>query len=258
MVEYYNIAMIGAGNVAWHLAPALENAGHKVVDIYSRNRHNAVALQKRLYNAEINKSLDFSGSEADVVFLCIPDEAIAEVAGKTVLPGGAAIVHTSGSIPINVLGYSATGNAGVFYPLQTFTKGKRIDFSDVPILIEGESKPTTKILKSLARSISRDVREVSTADRLAVHVAAVFACNFTNYMLTIAEEILRDKRFDIELLRPLVAETLNKSLDIGPENAQTGPAARGDLETLERHLEFLAYSGHEELYKLISEKILNR
>ncbi len=258
MADYYNIAVIGAGNVAWHLAPALENTGHKVVDIYSRNLKNALALQKRLYNAEINDSLDFSGSEAEVIFLCVPDQAIAEIARDVALPGGAIIVHTSGSQSASILGYSAEENYGVFYPLQTFTRGKRVDFEDVPILIEADGKRTKRILKNLARSISRYVREVNFKDRLTVHVAAVFACNFTNYMLDIAEEILRDRKFDLELLRPLIAETINKSLDIGPVNAQTGPAARGDIETLERHLELLAYSGHEELYKLISEKILNR
>ncbi len=258
MADYYNIAFVGSGNVAWHLAPELENAGHRVVEIYSRNPKNAKSLQNRLYNAEINASLDFSQSELDILILCISDDAIEKVAMELALPENAIVVHTSGSQSINKLGYTATENIGVFYPLQTFTKSKKVDFEEIPILIEAENRATLKTLKSLAKSISKQVYSIDSKDRMAIHVAAVVACNFSNYLFGVAEKILTRQGFELDILRPLIAETLNKSLDIGPRDAQTGPAARGDLETLDNHMAFLENDEFKELYQLISEKILNR
>lgn len=257
MAEHYNISIIGSGNVAWHLAPELENAGHRITGIYSRDPKNAKKFQKRLYHAELNTTLDFSDSLSDIFILCISDNAIKEVVQEIALPDNAIIVHTSGSQSINKLGYAASPNIGVFYPLQTFTKSKRISFEDIPILIEAENRRTAKALKRLGKSISRKVIQVNSKDRMAIHIAAVFSCNFTNHLFGIAENILRDKGFEFELLRPLIAETINKKFDIGPENGQTGPAARGDLKTLDKHMAFLEGSEYQKLYQLISEKILN-
>lgn len=258
MADYYNIAIIGSGNLAWHLAPELENVGQRIVEIYSRNIKNARSLQKRLYNAEINPSLDFSDSEAEIFIICISDDAIEEAAQEIALPENAIIVHTSGSQSISKLGFAATEHIGVFYPLQTFTKSKRISFEDIPILIEAENSHTTKVLKKLGKSISKKVLSVSSKDRMAIHVAAVIACNFTNHLFEVAEKILKNQGFDFELIKPLIAETINKSLDLGPENSQTGPAARGDLKTLDKHMEFLKGSKHRDVYKLLTELILNR
>jgi len=258
VADYYDITIIGSGNLAWHLAPELENAGHRILEVYSRTPKNARDLQKRLYNAEIHPSLDFSESEAEIFILCVSDDAIEEVAQKIALPGRSIILHTSGSQSISKLSYTAISDIGVFYPLQTFTKGKRISFEDVPIFLEAENNHTMKTLKNLGRSISKKVVEVSSKDRMAIHVAAVFACNFTNHMFHIANRILHVQGFDFDILRPLIAETVNKSLDIGPENAQTGPAARGDLEVLDKHMDFLKGSEYLEMYRMITEKILSR
>ncbi len=257
MADYYNISIIGSGNVAWHLAPELENAGHRITEVYSRNLQNAKNLQNRLYHAELNIDLDFSNSQSEIFILCISDDAIEEVAQEIVLPDHAILIHTSGSQSISMLGYAASKNFGVFYPLQTFTKSKRITFEDIPILIESENSFTSKALNKLAKSISKKVLKVSSKNRIAIHIAAVFACNFTNHIFASAEKILTNQGFKFELLRPLIAETINKSLDIGPKNAQTGPAARGDLKILDKHMAFLEGSENQELYRLITEKILN-
>ncbi len=258
MAEYFNIAIVGSGNVAWHLGPELENAGHCIVEIYSRNDLNARKFQKMLYQAAINDSLDFSQSSADIVMFCVSDDAIEEVAKEIVLPPQAIVAHTSGSQPISRLGFTGTENIGAFYPLQTFSNSKKVDFEGVPILIEGENKKTLSALKSMASSISKTVHVISSEDRMVIHLAAVFACNFTNYMLSAAEDILSSKGFRLNLLQPLIAETINKSLSIGPIAAQTGPAARGDLETLDRHLAFLDKSKYRDIYKIVSQSILNR
>lgn len=258
MANFYNIAIVGSGNLAWHLAPELENVGHRVVEVFSKTQKNAKSLQKRLYNAELNPSLDFSDSSAEIFIICISDDAIEEVAQEIALPEHAIVVHTSGSQPINKLGYAATEHIGVLYPLQTFTKSKRVSFDDIPILIEAEDHFTSRALEKLGKSISKKVKSVSSRDRMAIHVAAVFACNFTNHFFEISDKMLKKQGFNFELLRPLIAETINKSLDLGPANAQTGPAARGDIETLDKHVDFLDGSEYQEVYKIITELILNR
>ena len=258
MADYFDIAIIGSGNLAWHLAPELENVGHRVVELFTRQSKNAKALQKRLYNAEINLSLDFSNSEAEIFIVCISDDAIEEVAQEIALPENAIIVHTSGSQSISKLGFVASEHIGAFYPLQTFTKIKRISFDDIPILIEAENSHTTNTLQKLAKSISKKVIAVSSEDRMAVHVSAVFACNFTNHLFEVSDQILNTHGFEFDLLRPLIAETINKSLEIGPRKAQTGPAVRGDMETLDNHMEFLKGNDYRKVYKMITDLILNR
>lgn len=258
MADPYNIAIIGSGNLAWHLAPELENAGHRVIEVYSQTPKNAKALQNRLYHAEINPSLDFSDSEAEIFIICVTDDAIEEVTQEIVLSEKAIIFHTSGSQSISKLGYTATENIGVLYPLQTFTKSKQVTFEDIPILIEAENAYTSKTLKKLAKSISSKVQTVCSRDRIAIHVSAVFACNFTNHFFEVAEKLLVKQGFDFDLLRPLIAETINKSLDLGPAKAQTGPAARGDMEILDKHMDFLEGNDYQEVYRMITDKILNR
>jgi predicted short-subunit dehydrogenase-like oxidoreductase (DUF2520 family) len=254
-----NVTFIGAGNLAWHLAPALDNTDFAVKEIYSRNLKHASALVEKLYEAQVKPSLDFSQSSSTIFIITVADDAIPEIAQEINLPENAILCHTSGSQPISVLGYADTPNIGVFYPLQTFTKNKKVELNETPILIEAEDKQTEKVLLEMAKTISKKVLRVSSDDRKAIHVAAVFASNFTNYMLTIAKEILTQHKLNFDLLKPLIAETLNKSLSIGPENAQTGPAKRGDLEILDKHMEFLEEEEERaEIYRIISQQIIDR
>src|SRR5687767_13519786 len=213
-----SISFIGSGNLAWHLAPALDNTDFPVKEIFSQRSKHAAALADRLYQAEVRRSLDFSESPSSVFIIAVSDDAIQGIAQEIVLPENAILVHTSGSQPLNVLGYAGTPNIGVLYPLQTFTKNKKIDFKEVPFFIESENSETDAVLTSMANAISKKVFRSSSNDRKALHIAAVFASNFTNHMLTIAKEILEDHDLDLELLTPLIAETINKALAIGPED----------------------------------------
>lgn len=252
------IAFIGSGNVAWHLAPALENAGHAIIEVYSRSKKNADLLVNRLYNAKVKTDLDFSESKADIYFISISDDAIAEVSQELALPYGATVVHTSGAQSLGILGYTAAEATGVFYPLQTFSKSKKVSFEEVPICIESDDKDTEKLLTSLAKGISKKVYAIDSKDRKALHVAAVFACNFTNHCLKLSESVLESKKIDFNLLKPLIVETINKSLEMGPGNAQTGPAKRHDFETLDSHLTFLKDNEPlAELYRLLSQHIVD-
>ncbi len=254
-----NVSFIGAGNLAWHLAPALDNTDFPVKEVFSQHRKNAAALAERLYQAEVKSSLDFSLSPSRVFIIAVSDDAIQELAQDLVLPENAIVAHTSGSQPLSILGYTGTPNIGVLYPLQTFSKVQKVDFRDVPFFIESENEATENILIALAKSITKKVQRISSEKRKALHVSAVFASNFTNHMLSIATELMHRYGLDPQLLKPLIAETINKSLSIGAEKAQTGPARRGDLEILDKHIAFLQYDEQvAEIYRVISQHILDQ
>ncbi len=253
------ISFIGAGNLAWHLAPALDNIGYVVKEVYSRNPRSARELTSRLYQAEVKPTLDFSTSPSRIFIIAIADDAIRSVAQEIILPDDAILAHTSGSQPLSILGYAATPHIGVFYPLQTFSKSKKIDFSKVPIFIESETLGAEEALMEMANAISDEVHPIESDERKALHVAAVFASNFTNHMLTISQDLLNQNNLSFDLLKPLIAETMSKGLEIGPDNAQTGPAIRGDFEILDKHMDFLKTDESlVAIYKLISQHIIDR
>lgn len=258
MAEFSRISFIGSGRVAWHLAPAMENCGVAVGEVYSRKSENADYLIKRLYNAAKKTNLDFTGSQSDLFIICIADDAIEEIAREIILPDNASLIHTSGSVSMDILSYSAATSLGVFYPLQTFSKDQKIDFRSIPVLIEASDKAIQDKLSALAKAMSKKVVQANSNDRKIIHLAAVFASNFTNHMLTKAKYILESNQYDYELLKPLIAETLNKSLRMGPEAAQTGPAKRQDLAILEQHMELLEDDSIREIYRLISQDIIDQ
>jgi predicted short-subunit dehydrogenase-like oxidoreductase (DUF2520 family) len=252
-----SVTLIGAGNLAWHLGPALDNTGYAVREVYSRKEKHAFALAEKLYESTATTELNFSESMARIFILAVSDDVIQEVAKQLILPPDSILVHTSGSQPLSLLdGYAP--HTGVFYPLQTFTKGRKIDFQDVPFFIESEETATEKILLAMGKSLGKKTIKISSQERKALHVAAVFASNFTNHMLTLSKEILINNNLNFDYVKPLVAETINKSLSLGPENSQTGPAKRGDLEILDKHMEFLSHDTVvAELYKLLSQHIID-
>lgn len=258
MSKYYKITIVGSGNVAWHLSRALEDAGHFVLEVYSRNIKDAISLTKRLYDAEAVDSLDFSNSESEVFILAVSDAAIEEIVGEIILPDNAIIAHTSGAMSISELGYAPTEHLGVFYPLQTFSKGKAVDWKHIPILIEAETKVCSNALETLGESISSRVLSINSAKRQEIHLSAVFASNFTTYILSLSEQILAERKLDFDLLKPLIAETINKCFDLSPYDALTGPARRGDMETLNRHIQMLeGNQSQKEVYKILSQQILD-
>ncbi len=253
-----DVSFIGSGNLAWHLAPALDNAGHVVREVFSPNPKHASALTERLYQAVVKDSVDFSASKSSLFIVGTPDEAIRQVVMDIVLPDEAILVHCSGSQPLTDLDFAAATHTGVFYPLQTFSKAKRVDFRTIPIFVECLSDEGRNKLIGIARAISNQVRPISSEERLALHVAAVFASNFPNHLLAISKSILKPNNLEFEWLKPLIQETVTKSLAIGPENAQTGPAARGDMEVLDRHMAFLQSDEKlAQLYQLLSQHIVD-
>lgn len=254
-----NVSFIGSGNLAWHLAPALDNLGYIVKEVYSRDHKHAAALTDRLYQAEVIKKPDFSSSTSRIFFIAVNDDAIATVAREIVLPDNSIVVHTSGSQPLSILDFAASEHTGVFYPLQTFTKSAKISFKDIPIFIESADAVAEKTLSSIARALSSQVRIITSDERRALHIAAVFASNFSNHMLTIAEQLMHENDLNFKWLAPLIRETVDKAIAVGPENAQTGPAERGDLQILDEHMAFLKEnSAFAKIYELVSQSIIDK
>ena len=255
----FRIAIIGTGNVAWHLAPALEEAGHVITEVFGRDIKKAEKITEKVYVADTKDDLDFSESKAEIFIMAVSDNAISEIADRIILPEQSLLVHTSGSVSLDILRYSSASYTGIFYPLQTFSKTHKIEFNEVPILLEADDPHALQMLKKLSKSLSPLQYIVKSKDRLTLHVAAVFAGNFTNHMIRLAEEIMNRQGLDFEMLKPLIIESISKSLEIGAESAQTGPAIRRDMDTLELHYEFLNFNEQTaEIYRLISQHIMDR
>jgi predicted short-subunit dehydrogenase-like oxidoreductase (DUF2520 family) len=178
------ISFVGTGNVATHLAPALDNTGYVVKEVFSPNHKHAEALTDKLYQAEVKASLDFSTSPSRIFIIAISDNAIEQVAQEIVLPDQALLVHTSGSISIDDLSYAAATASGVFYPLQTFSKNRKADFKGLPIFVEATDADSEELLFEMGRALGARVIKMSSDERAKLHVAAVFASNFTNHILT--------------------------------------------------------------------------
>lgn len=260
------ISFVGAGNVAWHMAQALEHAGHHIVEVYSRDSRNARRLVNKLYDTHIAPDLDFAESTAELLILAVADDALPEVVSRLVLPENCIVVHTSGTQSLDDLKHlihiysDVPAQVGVFYPLQTFSREVAINMNQVPMCVEAVEPKTEQILIQLAQDISSIVYLVSSEERRILHVAAVFACNFTNHLLGISKKILDADHLEFELLKPLIRETIRKALEApDPSVVQTGPAQRGDENTIERHLDFLEkYPAWQGLYEILTESIRRR
>lgn len=253
--EIKNISFIGSGNVATQLAINLKNKGFKICQIYSRNYSNAEILAKKT-DADAINDLSQLSPEADLYIVSVSDSAIEKLISSINI-GDKIIVHTSGSISMNIF-TQKFNNYGIFYPLQTFTKGKSVDFSNIPILIEANNNQSTVLLTDTAKKISNTVSFASSEERKRIHIAAIFANNFTNYFYTIAKQYLDENNLNFELIKPLIIETASKILENNPEDIQTGPAYRNDISTIKNHIEILKSKPElQKLYSFVSESILN-
>ncbi|MDO6389285.1 DUF2520 domain-containing protein [Pontibacter sp. BT731] len=250
------ITLIGSGNVAWHLGLALQQAGHDLVAVYSPTAAHREALAKVLHPAKAVDSLDLRAIDAELFVIAVPDATIASVAAAIQVPEGAIVVHTSGSQPLAALQGIADARAGVFYPLQTFSKSKAVDFSTIPILLEAEDEQTLKALQEVANTISKEVHQVDSLKRKQLHLAAVFACNFTNHLLGISRQLLQQAALPDTLLQPLIQETIAKAMLSHPFQVQTGPAVRHDQNVIEEHLRLLQDQPlYQQVYQLLTQSI---
>lgn len=234
------VAIIGYGNVGYHLARQISSKRHDVT-IFSRNRSEDYILS---IDQLIPDSFDF-------IILTVPDDKIKEVSDSLEI-SEAVILHTSGANPIAELGKHE--KHGVMYPLQTFSRTKEIDFTSFPIFLEG-SDEAEKDIFTFVRTFSNDVRLLTSTNRSKLHLAAVFACNFSNHMFHMSEKLLRDLDMKFQDIIPLVEETFKKAVELNPSKSQTGPAVREDEATINTHLEMLKDEKMKNMYRIITESI---
>ncbi|TAF44130.1 MAG: DUF2520 domain-containing protein [Sphingobacteriales bacterium] len=252
-------AIIGSGNVATHVSLALSKNGHSILQVYSRNFSNAQTLASKI-NAKAISSLSQIHQSVEAIILAVSDDAVSVVLKELsfIHPHNPIIIHTSGTLPIAVLSAIAT-QYGVLYPLQTFSKNVEINFLNVPLCVEANNKKTKQALLKIANSISNLVYTINSHQRKVLHIAAVFACNFTNYFYAIADDLLQQNQLSFDMLKPLITETANKILANTPHKGQTGPAKRNDTGTINSHLSALSQQpNYRLLYKLISDSIVEK
>ncbi len=252
-----SIVFIGAGNLATHLSQALQAAGHTILQVYSHTQKSAHQLTERLgLSSDVAiTSLAALRQDADVYIYALRDEVLAEIAAQVHVQPQAVHLHTSGSMPMSVFGEDKP-NAGVFYPFQTFSKEKAVDFQKIPILIESRVKSQESGLVALARSVSPMVYQAGEEARKQLHIAGVFACNFVNCLYAIAEEQLAETSLPFEVLLPLIDETAAKVHTLSPRQAQTGPAIRKDERVMQAHIRRLKTLEEQTIYQLLSQNII--
>ncbi len=254
MSEIIKIAFAGSGNVATHLAKVMANAGLDIVGFYSRKKSSAGRLAN-LYHSQWGTYNELKTCNADAVIVAVPDHAISAVLQE--IPAcNTLILHTSGSIDMSIL-ESYSSRTGVFYPLQTFSASKSVNFQNIPVMVEANNESDEKLLGELARKITSHVYFISSQQRKKIHIAAIFSSNFVNYLFHVAEELLEKENIPFDVLRPLIAETTEKIKELRPFHAQTGPAVRNDLETIKIHLKDLEeMPEYREIYQLLSQQII--
>lgn len=245
------VTLIGAGNVAQHLISTfLTTTDIEIVQVYARSTTTVIP---QLDSKKIISN--FSDlKEADVYIIAVSDDAIAHVSAQ--LPfENRLVVHTSGAAPLDSL--HDKNRKGVFYPLQTFTKGKPVNFKVIPMCLETAILEDYSILEQVATAISDNVHAINSHQRKALHVAAVFVNNFTNYLYQLGNDICNENHVPFDILKPLILETAEKLLTLSPKEAQTGPAKRNDISTIAAHESFLSNENQSTIYKILTQSIQN-
>lgn len=243
------VIILGTGNVAFHLFKAISPLDHwEVVQMYN---HRLESLTDFKNETEITSNLD-ELKDAHLILCCLKDDII-ETYFEKLAHKDCLIAHTSGAKAIQ----KNRKRSGVFYPLQSFSKYKTMNYSKIPFCIEALRSDDLKVLENLAQSISDSVYKINSKKRLQMHLAAVFVNNFSNYMFKLGQDLCRSNNIDEHILMPLIEETFEKLKDINAEEAQTGPARRHDNKTIDEHLKLLKNDSKKEVYKLISQHIQN-
>ena len=245
------VSIIGSGNLAQHLIVAFSKTTDiELVQVFARKDAAVAHLTSpdKIYT-NFNDII-----AADLFIIAITDDAITEVSAAIPF-SDELVVHTSGSVSIEAI--DNKNRPGVFYPLQTFSKSKEVDFKTIPICIETKNEKDFQILEKVAKSISNTVYKINSEQRKALHIAAVFVSNFVNHLYQIGNDICIENDLPFDILKPLIQETANKILTLSPNQAQTGPAKRKDTQTINAHLSFLSDDNQKEIYKMLTKSIID-
>lgn len=252
MLQIGKIAIIGAGNVAYNLCKLLKHNGIEPFCVFVRNLEKAKIVHEDL---DVEVVSDYQKVlESDLAIIAVNDDSISEVATHLVDYKGL-VVHTSGTKPAELL--NSIMRYGIFYPLQTMSKGREILFDEIPLLIYANSPDDVEMLGKFAGQFSKKVVFCDDEQRKAIHLAAVFVSNFTNVMMGIGDKLLKNNGISLDIMRPLVLEMVRKSFDISPEKALTGPAIRGDFATIGEHEKMLSdYPDELAIYMILTDYII--
>ncbi len=251
------IDIVGTGNVAFHFAKAIQESRYHLNSVHGRTPQQAEAFVK-----DTNIQAPYSGGnkhsfEGNLVLICVPDEVIPAVLEQHRFSPGSIVIHCSGATDLGPFREANISKYGVVYPYQTLTAGMGLSMKEVPLYIEGGTSEDLAAIQNMASSLSDLVRSVDSAQRLRLHLAGVFATNFSNAMFHIAEELLHEVGEDFQAVHHLITAATQKALIIGPHKAQTGPAVRGDTITIEKHLNSMSDEALKEIYQVISKRISN-
>lgn len=256
----YSVSIIGSGNVAHRFSVSLNEAGHKIECVFSRDIEKAERLSRMLRRYRCNPAYTSDYDKipnSDIIIIAVSDSAIPEVVSRLPLRDSL-FLHTSGATPLSVFDVNRQRRFGVLYPLMTLSKSKSLDLKIVPFLIEASDKAGEKIIVDIVSSWKAEYKICTSSERLKMHAAAVFVTNFINYMLSLAYDISSP---DFVFLLPAAVETVRKGFLMTPETMQTGPARRRDLKTMESHMELLRRgfpNEHLQVYELLSKLIMER
>ena len=248
------IVIIGSGNLATQLALALKDANQEIVQIFSRTQAHAQALAEQI-GCPYTTSVDAILRDADVYIFSVKDDALSTLAAAVCNSRQQALfLHTAGSMPMNLFKGHAL-QYGVLYPMQTFSKNRRVNFREIPCFIEASSPSALAIIRTLAESISDHVVDCDSEKRKKMHLAAVLACNLTNHCYRLAERVLEAEQIDFRLFLPLIEETARKVRTLSPKDAQTGPMVRYDQNVMQMQMAMLPDDRTREIYRLMAESI---
>lgn len=243
--------IVGTGNIAWHLAKQFaKHPDVTLLQVAGRTLENCIPFKKLSLPTGTIEDL----TPVDITIIAVSDQAIDTVAQQ--LPyTNTLVVHTAGSIPMNAI--TPRHRKGVFYPLQSFSKEDTVDFTIIPICIEAQEEHDKILLNTLASMLSNKVHFLDSTQRKKVHLAAVFANNFTNHCYTIAAQICKDDHIPFDILHPLIQKTMQKAIAHGPDTVQTGPAKRQDIDVINNQQETLTHEDHKSVYKTLTASILS-
>lgn len=252
--EESKFALIGSGKVASHIVPAMVAGGLKCVGVYSPTRTHAEVLAQKIDSTAIELS-QLLESEVDFVLISIKDDAIGDVAQSFPTDYPHVVLHTSGATSIDAL--APIRHRGVLYPLQTFSTDRVLHIPDIPIFTEASDEVTLNTIYSITKALdSKEIHSLSSEERVKLHLASVFACNFVNHLYAQSDTVMKSIGLNFTLLSPLIEETLSKAKEFDPHTVQTGPAVRNDKKTINRHLNLLEGDARR-IYEVITQSIIN-
>jgi predicted short-subunit dehydrogenase-like oxidoreductase (DUF2520 family) len=254
VMKSYRVSFAGAGKVAGALCKAMHRSGFNIQQIVSQNESNG-RLLSNFCNARWSADLIFSDL-TDIIIVAVPDHVLKNVLNNIKCGKETLVVHTAGSMGLDVFPIQIS-RTGVLYPLQTFSRERELVFKDLPFFLEASDSMSETILNTITESVGGRAYYADSEQRILVHLAAVFINNFTNHMFTIGNELILRSGFSFEVFEQLIKETISKALEMGPHNAQTGPASRNDLNTIEKHMNLLSFSPEMQcVYREITRSII--